>query len=66
MEIAFFCSRNFNTVERWHSGKYAPIFNQRTHVFKEQGKDQAANVRAINISIRHQNDSAIARLFEVK
>jgi len=50
MEIAFFCSRNFNAMERWHRGKYAPIFNEWTHVFKEQGKDQAANVRAVNIS----------------
>ena len=43
-----------------------PLFDQRTHKAEEKRQQQCADMRTVNIGIRHNDDLAVTQLFNVK
>ena len=53
-------SAHFNAVQRWNSSVNSASFDHGAHIAEEQGEQQRANMRAIDVSIGHQNNLAVA------
>ncbi len=56
----------FNFVERRLSNKYMPSFDQFRHLAVEKRQQQGTNVRTVHVGIRHDNDTVITQLVQIK
>ena len=53
-------------VKRRLGDIHMPSQDQFCHVTEEEGEQECADVRSIHVCIRHQNQLAIAKLFQVE
>ena len=58
--------RHLNAVQRRNRRIHSSLFDQRSHVPEEQCEQQSANMRPINISIRHHDDLRIPSRVNIK
>ena len=59
-------AHHLHAVQGRNRGVHATGFNQRAHVTVEQGQQQGADVRAVNVRIGHHDDLAVAGRLQVK
>ena len=52
--------------QRWHRDEDFLLFYQRPHVAKEESQKQRANMRAVHVSICHDDDFIVAQIGYIK
>src|SRR5579859_3566219 len=57
---------HLDVVERWLGDIEMPAGDKRLHVAIEEGQQQGANVRPVNVGVAHDNDAAVAQLGDVE
>ena len=58
--------RDLDPVQRRNGGVHPPRVHERAHVAEEQGEQEGADVGAVDVGVRHDDDLAVARLVEVE
>jgi len=57
---------HLHAVQRRHRGEHAPGLHEGTHVLEEEREQEGADVGAVHVRVRHQDDLAVAGLREVE
>ena len=67
-ELALLTSlaRNLDAVQGRDGGVDAAGLDHGAHVAEEQGEQQGADVRAVNVGVGHKDDLAVSRLRQVE
>ena len=55
-----------DTIQRRLCDIDMPLFDQRAHIAEEEGEQQGADMRAVDVRIRHDDDLVITELFGIE